>query len=77
MATAHYYVILQEGQWRIEYNDQQFGPYATEHAAIAAAVDAAHKMGEKGHDAQVRVLGENNQSRTEWTYGVDPYRPAG
>jgi hypothetical protein len=77
MARAHYYVVHHEGEWKISYNDKHYGPYATQKAAIKAAVDAAHKFGERGHDAQVLVQGENNQFRTEWTYGDDPYPPPG
>ncbi|MFL6844510.1 MAG: DUF2188 domain-containing protein [Allosphingosinicella sp.] len=77
MARAHYYVVLHHGQWKIKYGDQHYGPYATQGAAIRTAIDAAHSAGGKGHDAQVVVQGEGNQFRTEWTYGHDPYPPAG
>ncbi|WP_461330461.1 DUF2188 domain-containing protein [Bradyrhizobium liaoningense] len=52
-------------------------PYATQKEAIRAAVDAAHADGKAGHDAQVLVQRENHQFRMEWTYGHDPYPPAG
>lgn len=77
MARIHYYVVLHSGQWKIKLDDKHYGPYATQADAIRAAVDAAHKAGENGHDAQVRVQGTNNQFRTEWTYGHDPYPPRG
>jgi hypothetical protein len=77
MARAEYYVVLHEGQWKISYNGAHYGPYATQKVAIRTAVDAAHEQGQKGHDAQVLVQGQNNQFRTEWTYGDDPYPPPG
>jgi hypothetical protein len=77
MARATYYVVLHQGQWKIKHNDSHYGPYATQKAAIRVAVDTAHKSGQKGYDAEVKVQGENNQFRTEWTYGHDPYPPAG
>ena len=77
MARQTYYVVLHQGHWKIEYNGQHYGPYDTQRAAIRAAVDAAHADGQQGHDAEVRVQGENNQFRTEWTYGDDPYPPPG
>jgi len=74
MARNQYVVVLHQGQWKISHQGKHHGPYATQRAAIRAAVDAAHKS--KG-DSQVLVQGENNQFRTEWTYGNDPYPPPG
>jgi hypothetical protein len=72
-----YYVVLHEKQWKIKLGDKHYGPYATQSAAIKVAIDTAHKNGEKGFPSQVLVQGENNQWRTEWTYGNDPYPPKG
>ncbi len=77
MARAQYFVVLHQGEWKIKFNGEYYGPYLTQGAAIKVAVDTAHKSGQKGHDAQVLVQGENNQFRTEWTYGNDPYPPKG
>jgi hypothetical protein len=78
MARVQYFVVLHQGQWKISLNGAHHGPYATQAAAIRAAVDAAKKEGDKNpNGAQVLVQGENNQFRTEWTYGNDPYPPRG
>ncbi len=77
MARERYYVVLHDGEWKITYKEKHYGPYKTQRDAIRVAVDAAHKVGEKGSDAQVLVQGENNHWRTEWTYGNDPYPPPG
>lgn len=78
MARAQYYVVNHQGQWKITLDGVHYGPYQTQAAAIRAAVDAAHKAGGQGHSgAQVLVQGVNNQFRTEWTYGNDPYPPPG
>lgn len=74
MARAQYFVVLHEGKWKIKFDGKHYGPYDTQRAAIRAAVDSAHKA--QG-DSQVLVQGENNQFRTEWTYGRDPYPPPG
>ena len=76
MARAVYYVLSAGNQWKIRHNDKDF-PYATQAAAISAAVDAAHSSGKKGFDAQVLIQGADGQWRTEWTYGHDPYPPPG
>jgi hypothetical protein len=77
MARTQYFVVLHQGEWKISLNGQHYGPYRTQADAIRAAVDAAHSTGSKGGDAQVLIQGQNNQFRTEWTYGNDPYSPRG
>lgn len=73
-SRVQYFVVLHNGEWKISFNGQHYGPYGTQAAAIRTAVDAAHKA--QG-DAQVLVQGQNNMFRTEWTYGHDPYPPPG
>jgi hypothetical protein len=78
MARTQYFVVHHQGQWKVSLNGQHYGPYVSQKAAIKAAVEAAHSTGRKGGDAQVLVQStNNNQFRTEWTYGHDPYPPAG
>ena len=78
MARAQYVVVLHDNEWKISFNGQHYGPYNSQRDAIRVAVDTAHKAGGQGFDAQVLVQGTNqNQFRTEWTYGHDPYPPPG
>lgn len=77
MARNEYYVVNHQSEWKISYNGKHYGSYTTQKNAIKAAVDAAHKAGEKGSDAQVLVQGTDSKFRTEWTYGNDPYPPKG
>jgi hypothetical protein len=77
MARAQYFVVLHNGEWKINFEQKHYGPYRTQADAIRAAVDAAHSSGAKGIDAQVLIQGRDNKFRTEWTYGNDPYPPPG
>jgi hypothetical protein len=77
MARAQYFVVKHQGQWKIKFEGQHYGPYPTQAEAIRAAVDAAHDSGKRGVDAQVLVQSSDNTFRTEWTYGHDPYPPRG
>ncbi len=79
MARFHYYVVHHLGEWKINYLGHHFGPYGTgsQAEAIQEAIKTAHKIGSQGHDSQVLVQGADNQWRTEWTYGHDPYPPKG
>jgi hypothetical protein len=74
---AHYYVVLYQNQWRITFNDQRYGPYASQRAAIDEADKCARQAHKDGYDAQVLVQGVDNKFRVEWTYGHDPYPPRG
>ncbi|MFC3727423.1 DUF2188 domain-containing protein [Neoaquamicrobium sediminum] len=77
MARAQYFVVRHEGQWKISFEGNHYGPYDTQKAAIKIAIDTAKKSGDSGHDAQVLVQGTDSKFRTEWTYGNDPYPPPG
>jgi hypothetical protein len=72
MAHPQYIVVRHEGQWKISLNGAHYGPYATQRDAIRAAVDTAHEAGRIGLNGQVLL---QDQFRTEWTYGKDPYPP--
>ena len=75
MAHARYILVQQGDDWMIRYGDEEFGPYKTKSEAMLFAVDAAQKLGEKGDEAEVLLMGENNHVRPEWVYGRDPYPP--
>jgi hypothetical protein len=77
MARLQYVVVLHQNEWKISFQGKHYGPYQTQRTAIRAAVDAAHKAGKNGDDAQVLIQGTDNKFRTEWTYGNDPYPPPG
>ena len=74
MARRQYFIVLHQGEWKINIDGHRHGPYGTQRDAIKAAVELAH---DSGQDSQVLVQGANNQFRTEWTYGHDPYPPPG
>lgn len=73
MKQTQYLVVLSDGQWMISLNQQHYGPYDNQSAAIKAAVDAAHTYGQEGHEAQVLIHCQDNRVTAEWTYGHDPY----
>jgi Uncharacterized protein conserved in bacteria (DUF2188) len=77
MNRLQYTVVNHQGQWKISFEGKHFGPYENQKTAIRTAVDAAHKAGRDGRDAQVLVQGTDGRFRTEWTYGSDPYPPPG
>ena len=72
MAHTPFIVFRDQGQWNIKSHGVHYGPYTTQRDAIRAAVDAAHQAGRNGLNGQVLL---QDQFRTEWTYGKDPYPP--
>lgn len=77
MNRLQYFVVRQNGEWKISFESKHYGPYPTQAVAIKAAIDAAHAASTNGRPAQVLVQGLDSKFRTEWTYGEDPYPPKG
>ena len=75
MPNSRYFIVQQDEEWLIKFQDEQFGPYHTQKEAMLFAVDAAQKLGEHGENAEVCVMGENGHFRPEWSYGRDTYPP--
>lgn len=67
MARLQYFVVLHQGQWKVKYDGEHYGPYDTQKAAIRAAVDAAHKSGKNGHDAQVLIQRDERLHEDGWS----------
>lgn len=55
MAQASYVVGRRDGHWTVALNGERHGPYSSEAAALSAAMDAAHKAEDLGHQATVEV----------------------
>jgi hypothetical protein len=72
---TRYLVARQEDGWVIKFNGEEYGPYKSEREALLFAVDAAHKLGEQGGEAQVLLVDESGEAQPTWTYGQDPYPP--
>ena len=75
MSLKQYFVVMRDGEWKINFEDQFVGAFPDQASATRAAIDAAHLEGSRGSDTQVLVQAENNMIRTVWTFGQDPYPP--
>jgi hypothetical protein len=79
VVTGHphtrYLVVRQDDVWFIKFEGDEYGPYKTEREALLFAIDAAHKLGERGEETQVLLIDENGNTRAAWTHGRDPYPP--
>jgi hypothetical protein len=66
MASAVYYVLLRDGEWKIQLNGKHFGPCLTQEHATEVAVAAARKAAARGCASRV-VVQEGSVFRTAWT----------
>jgi hypothetical protein len=71
MPDARYFIVQQNDQWSIKFNDEEYGPYRTKDEALLFAIDAARKLGEYGDNAEVVLMGEDGHFHTEWSYRRD------
>jgi hypothetical protein len=72
---VEYWVRPEGDGWIIARNGDEYGPYESRRDAMFFAVDAAHKLGEQGMDATVRLIDAAGLPVTAWTHGTDPYPP--
>ena len=72
---VEYWVRPEGDAWIIARNGDEYGPYESRRDAMLFAVDAAHKLGEQGRDATVRLIDAAGQPVAAWTHGTDPYPP--
>jgi hypothetical protein len=70
-----YLVVRQEDVWFILFGGEEFGPYKTEREAKLFAIEAAHKLGEKGEESEVLVSDEAGAISPVWVFGQHPYPP--
>jgi uncharacterized protein DUF2188 len=75
MPQSRYFIVQHDDDWMIKFQDEEFGPYHSKNEALLFAVDAAQKLGKKGEQSEVCLMGENGHFRPEWTYGRDSYPP--
>lgn len=76
LAHQRYFIVFDQGHWRIKHNGQLSEPYASQAVALRAAVDAAYHAGSYGDEAQVLIRGDDRLFSAVWIYGLDIYPPA-
>jgi hypothetical protein len=66
---ARYEVTFGSDGWLIRYDGEEYGPYLSERQALLFAIEAAHKLGLRGENAEVLATDATGQSRTAWALG--------
>ena len=76
MPQSRYFVVRDENDnWMIKFEDEEYGPYQSKSEAMLFAIEAAQKVGERGGNAEVCLMGVNGHFLPEWAYGRDAYPP--
>lgn len=75
MTTARYIVLEHAGQWKINLNNQYFGPFPTREAAVDNATQGAREAAAQGFDARVMVMTSPGAFDTVWTRESEPRAP--
>ena len=77
MRSMRYFVFRQQGVWAVKHGDRVCCAFSSQADAIRAAIETAHDFGDQFNGAEVLLQGEDDEYRTVWTYGQDPYPLAG
>jgi hypothetical protein len=75
MARCHYYVMYDDGAWKIQCDGENSEPYSDRHDAFRDAVALAHLDERNGREAEVIVQSKDSIFRPEWISSRDPYPP--
>ena len=73
MSPTRYFLIQRDDDWMIKFADEEFGPYKSKAEALLFAVEAARKLGQRGTEAEVCLMGENGFFTAEWTSAPPPH----
>jgi hypothetical protein len=75
MDRSHYYVIYDDGAWKIQCDGENSEPYSRRRDAFRDAVALAHLDDSIGRKAAVIVQGEDALFRPAWESSKDVYPP--
>ena len=75
MGRSNYYVMFDNGAWRIQCDGENSEPYPRKRDAFKDAVALAHLDDRNGREAQVIVQSQDEMFRPGWDSSRDPYPP--
>jgi hypothetical protein len=75
MERCRYYVVFDDGAWRIQCDGENSEPYSQRRDAFMDAVALAHLDDRNGRPADVIVQCDDRMFRAEWDSTMDPYPP--
>ena len=67
MTPTRYIVLEHAGQWKINFNNQYYGPFESRDTAVESATQSAREAVTIGHNAQVMVMSSPAHFDTVWT----------
>jgi hypothetical protein len=77
MARIEYRVLSAQGDWRVTKDGKDVSKHSLKQDAVTEAKRLAKQDKASGHDTQLVIQKSDGTWQTEWTYGHDPFPPAG
>jgi hypothetical protein len=75
MDKAHYYVVFEDGAWKIQCDGENSEPYSHKGDAFRDAVALAHLDDRNGREAEVIIQDDDHGFRFAWNSLRDIYPP--
>ena len=75
MSEGCFYVMLEDGAWRVSNGGRTWGPYGNRKDAFFDAAHKAHEIYKTGVSTEVMVQGRDRQFRREWIGGQHSFPP--
>ncbi len=75
MERCHYYVMFDDGAWKIQCDGENSEPYPRKAHALKDAGALAHLDDRNGRPADVIAQCDDRMFRPEWNSATDPYPP--
>lgn len=75
MPQSDFHVVRKGLDWAVSLHGVFLAAFETQRAALNRAIDAAHQVGMKGHEAKVLLLDGHAGPETRWIFGRHPYPP--
>lgn len=76
MPHSRYFVVRKDNEeWVIKFQDEEYGPYQSQSEAMLFAIEAAQKLGARGENPEICVMGTNGNFHPEWAYNRDATPP--
>ena len=73
--SHRYYVVGDHDVWMIQFDNADHAPLAAHDEAVALAIDAAKKLGNRSECAHVCVVDNHGRFRSKWNYGHGAHPP--
>jgi hypothetical protein len=70
MSHLRYFVLDDQGSWKIGFNGQLYGDFRSEQEALSKAIESAFSDSMSGHKADILIRDKGTDHfKVAWSYG--------